>query len=370
MKANMAKPTNRKKPARTSWRTTWFMIRPSFCWLYSYPLNHPQEQDQGVVGSCFFNQRPQHGQCLVQAWHCPPAAYLPLKELTRSCLQHSTVHLLVNLPPAINILLRTGEIYAAFVGDNLRGMIGRRVRNYWYTMLRLMIQSGVVRPEGIELPIPGSEVQLHAPKTETDQGWQRATILLWIQGIRTFGYEISDDGYILATVPKTVTRNDGGFANRAGASLGQPFQPSLMSALSFEIHTSRRRDEGAGRAFRPFRALRGLRAFLWLHLTPHNATRAQYESVFREASSFRPDGVSSSRIVRCETRPSVDHDQLWWKALHQGTAERRPSSQQRSRPGTSREPKKTSIRNSDSKQDLTDDALIDLMILTPAITKS
>ena len=109
---------------------------------------------------------------------------------------------------------------------------------------------------------------------------------LWIQGIRTFGYEISDDGDILVT----VTRNDGGFANRAGASLGQPFQPSLMSALNFEIHTSRWRDEGAGQAFRPFRALRGLRAFLWLHLTPHNATRTQYESVFREASSFRPDG--------------------------------------------------------------------------------
>jgi hypothetical protein len=36
-----------------------------------YPLSHPQEQTQGAEGSCFVNQRPQQGQCLVQACRCP-----------------------------------------------------------------------------------------------------------------------------------------------------------------------------------------------------------------------------------------------------------------------------------------------------------
>ena len=53
---------------------------------YPYPLSHPQEQTQGAIGSCFVNQRPQQGQCLVQALRCPRPTGLQLGSLTRSCL--------------------------------------------------------------------------------------------------------------------------------------------------------------------------------------------------------------------------------------------------------------------------------------------
>jgi hypothetical protein len=56
-------------------------MRPSF-WQLRYPLNHPQVQTQGAPGSCFVNQRPLQGQCLVQACR-------DLHNLT-SLLEHTT----------------------------------------------------------------------------------------------------------------------------------------------------------------------------------------------------------------------------------------------------------------------------------------
>jgi len=64
---------------------------PSAYWLSAYPLSHPQEQTHGARGSCFSNQRPQQGQCRVQACRCPQPGGLPWGSLTRSGLWHRTI---------------------------------------------------------------------------------------------------------------------------------------------------------------------------------------------------------------------------------------------------------------------------------------
>jgi len=72
IKANMAKPTIRKKPALTSWGTVWFMMQPYFLMTMRLSIQPCTGTDPGAAGLWFINRRRHRSDASSKPPTSPP----------------------------------------------------------------------------------------------------------------------------------------------------------------------------------------------------------------------------------------------------------------------------------------------------------